>query len=261
MDFTSIIKGFTTFISRNSTTMLKAGGATLAVFALYETAKAAPRAKEIINEEEAIREKPLTIPEKAKLTWKEWVPPVIFAMSSASCFIGANQILARRRAALAAALTLSEATLEAFKNETKKEISKESYEKVQKAVAETKAKINNPDKEIRSKNMETPAGDEITWFYDTTTGQRFKSTINEIQKAINKINYNLISEDVSLGDYCYELDLKKPKFAEDLIWENQLYSNGKPPLEISPFGSIVIDNKPHLILDIYPTPTAKAKRY
>ena len=179
--------------------------------------KATPKALRLIEEkkrEEGVDK--LTAVETVKTTWKCYVPAVLTGSASAACMIGAQSVNMRRNAALAAAYKISETALTEYREQVIETIGEKKEQAVREKVAKEKVKKH------MSENTEiyiTEKGD--TLFLDPISGRLFKSDVETIRKAINKINYDLthdIMGYVSLNDFYDEIGLARTSLGDDLGW-------------------------------------------
>lgn len=232
-------------LSKNSPTILTglsvAGLLTTTVMAV----KATPKALEMIQMEEDLREGrnysvPMEKMDVVKLVWKNYIPTVIMGTVTIGCIIGANKINLRRNAALASVYSITEATLKEYQSKVVETIGVNKEKKIKDEIAKDKvqAKPVKPNELIITGNGETLC-------FDPLSGRYFKSDIETIRKSENLLNKELLNSDfVSLNDVYYEFGLDNTAMGDEIGWHiqdgmlefefsSQLSTDGIPCLVIS----------------------------
>ena len=219
-----------------------AGVLTTALFTGHSTLKA----YELIKMEEESREgeftvvTPLTTQEIIRLTWKEFIPPVLMGITSIACILGANSINANRNAALAALYSLSETAFREYKEKVVEQIGRSKEIQVRDSIAKDRVTTNPPgDRTI----IITGNGDVLC--YDALSDRYFRSSAEKIRQQVLELNYNLMSEMwLYLNDLYYALGLPSNKLGGqmgfdidkgliELEYSSQLTPEGQPCLVIS----------------------------
>ena len=232
----AILKTLVKFTTAHSSELLTAMGITGMISSTILAVKATPKAMA------AIEEKPndISTVEKVKTCWKYYAPSGVLTVLSAGCLIGSNSISRRRNAALATAYKLSEAAL----NEYQEKVIDTIGEKKEKTIREEIArdKINDyPYTETMV--IDTGKGEMLC--LDAYSGRYFRSDIEYIKQALNKINFRLLNDNfVSLNDFYFELCLEGVKDGDDLGWPVE-----RGLIDIT-YGSGLMQGKiPCLVLD------------
>jgi Family of unknown function (DUF6353) len=231
MDFQQMFKSIGQYTSKNSPTILSgaavAGVIATAVLAVRATPKAlAELAGQQMDKEDGAFTKGLppeevdkvsglSTKEIVKATWKFYIPAALTGAATIACIIGANQIGARRYAALAGAYTLAEKTFREYKDEVVKQIGEKKEEKI-------REEIN--DRHIRElpENTQviiTGMGEQAC--YDKFTGRLFKSDIETIRRAANDVNQEILTGahmGVELNRFYELLGLERVEAGDILGW-------------------------------------------
>lgn len=182
----------------------------------------------------------LTKPEVVKATWKCYIPAAISGAASIACIVGANTVHSKRNAAIATAYKLSEKALTEYKEATIEEVGEEKAKAIKDRVAQ-KQLDNNPVN--NSQVIITGNGKQLC--YDGVSGRYFESSIQEIETAVNKINYSLNYDMyVSLSEFYDELDLEHTDISDEIGWN---LDDGL--VEISYGTMIAKDNRPCITLE------------
>lgn len=177
--------------------------------------------------------------EAVKATWKCYIPAAVTSLMSIICLVGASSVSARRTAALATAYKLSETALAEYQEKVIEEVGEKKERVIRDKVAEECVK-----KDPVSNHEVIITGKGTTLCYDGTFGRYFRSDIDSIKKAINKVNRNVVTDMyVSLNDFYDEIGLSPTKIGDDLGWNlddgeidvdfsSQLAEDGTPCLVI-----------------------------
>lgn len=188
-----------------------AGFVTTTVLAVRATPKALKRIEDAKHE--ANKDK-LTVVDTVKATWKCYIPTTIAGVTSIACVIGAHSVHARRNAALATAYKLSETAFLEYQEKVVETIG----EKKEKAIKEAIHK-DHIEKNPASNSEIIITGKGTTRCYDIHSGRYFESDIDQVKRAVNNINRQMLLHDyVSLNDFYSELGLSPTELGDDLGW-------------------------------------------
>ena len=167
-----------------------------------------------LNKNGVVELPPITKIDIVKVTWKGYIPAVSTSIVSIACLIGANSVNNRRNAALATAFKISETALREYKNKVIETIGEEKERVLSSKIDEDKIRNNPIDS---SQVYLTEKGNVLC--YDSMSGRYFKSDINVIESAVNKVNKQMLTEMyISLNDFYSELGLKGTYVGDDLGW-------------------------------------------
>lgn len=242
----NFFKGVRKTVSKHSPEILTGLGIGGMVTATVLAVGATPKALKLIEEkkrEEHVDK--LTVVETVKATWKCYVPATVTGVASITCLIGASSVSARRNAALTAAYKISETALTEYR------------EKVVETIGEKKEKLirEKVDKERIDKNpvsnnqvIVTAAGETLC--YDHYSGRYFKSDIERINKAVNKLGRDMLNYNyVSLNDFYDELELEHIPIGYDVGWN---ISDGFIDIDFS--SQLAEDGRPCVVIDYVTAP-------
>lgn len=215
----------------------------------YLTGKATIRAYEITVDTERNRhfagEQNITWTprERIELCWKEYLPAAGSALVTVASIITAVQIGNRRAAALAAAYTISERAYSEYRDKVVEKFGEVKERQVKDEIAQDRINDNPP-----TGNQVLPTEGQVLCF-DKYNGRYFSSTVEDIKKAQNDTNYEILHNNyASLNDFYSKLGLELVSAGEELGW------NSDHLLEVT-FSSILSDNNtPVLVMDFYVAP-------
>ena len=204
--------------------------------------KATPKAYLLVNDRKnELEVEKLPVTELVKTTWKCYIPAAVTCGASIACLVGASSVNFKRNAALATAYKLSEAALSEYKDAVIETIGEKKEQSVRDKVAEERLKKNPVSK---SEIIVTDNG--TTLCYDPVGNSYFKSNIQQIESAKNKLNARMLSENyVSLNDFYDELGIGPTKLGEDLGWD--IYKDGL--IDIAFSSQLAEDGTPCLVMD------------
>lgn len=201
-------------LKKNSPTILTSLGVAGLIATTVMAVKATPKAIMLIEHEEYERKETLTTREIVELTWKCYLPAIGMGVITIACIIGANKINVRRNAAILSAYSISESALKEYQNKVVETIGRNKAAKIKDDIAKDKI-----DMHPVGGNEVIMTGKGETLCYDALSGRYFKSDIEQIRQALNKLSRDLLSEmTISVNDVYYELGLKGTKLGDTLGW-------------------------------------------
>lgn len=217
MTLRTTIKLAEKFIIDNSPTVLSGIAVTGTLTVAYLTGKASFKAAKLIREEEIardLREKnpPFENKDKAKLVWKAYIPPALAVLGTATCIVAANHINARRMAALAAAYKLSEKQITEYKDKVIEKFGESKEREMRDELAQDQ--VNRTP--ISSQVL---LNEKDTLFFEKWTGRYFRSDMETVKAAQNKINHSMVSDMyATLSDFYDWLGLPHTQESSEVGW-------------------------------------------
>lgn len=242
MQLQGILKAAERFITNNTPGILTGIGVAGAVTTAVLTGKASYRsALMIASERDAFPHEP-TVKEKADLVWKEFIPPAIVGVTTVTAIIAANRVGSTRAAALAAAFKVSEKMAEEYKQKVVETIGKNGEEKIRQQVAqEHLERVPIPQTIIIT-------GPECI-FIDRFSGRTFKSDMESVKKAVNRVNHQVNNcFYASLTDFYDALGLEKTAVSDEFGW------NTDELLDVTFTAVMTQDDRPAIAMEYNKTP-------
>jgi Family of unknown function (DUF6353) len=176
---------------------------------------------------------------KVRLVWKLYIPPVGAGATTVSAIILANKISSKRIAALGLAAGLSEKALQEYKDKVLEKIGERQNTAIHDEIAQDR--VNQHP--VNSREVILAGTGEVLCF-DMSSGRYFQSTVEEIKRAENKINFNLVNYmHSSLSEFYDEIGLPPTSYSDTVGWN----LNNKLEVRISTVLST--DNRPCLAID------------
>lgn len=243
MKIKALTKSFLGFCKRNAPTILTFGGVIGFGTTVVVACKATPKAASALAHAEIEKDEPLTFWEKTKILAPIYAPAAALGASSTVAVIFANRINLKRQAALIAAVELSETAFKELASKVEEKVDPKVVEEIKQSIAEDHLKNASQDEDDYY-----PTGRGGYKCRDPLTGMQFLSCQQEIDKAINEINAQLLEgENVSLQDFFDTLGVQvHSDLANAMIWDwNSTHEliksftrylkddNGDPMLEVS----------------------------
>jgi len=216
----NIAKRTEKFFADNSPVVLTVFAVTGTLTTAYLTGLASFKAIEIISEEQNRRfmmneNSLIEDKEKFQLVWKEYIPAAGVCLGTLGCIITANRIGTRRAAAMAAAYSISEKAFSEYKEKVVEKLGDNKERAIRDEIAQDRI-IANP-----STGREVLVGRGDVLCFDAYTGRYFLSSMEEIKKAQNDTNYEILHNNYcSLGEFYNRLGLPGTSFSEEVGWNS-----------------------------------------
>lgn len=187
----------------------------------------------------------LTVKEKAKLTWQNYIPAAGAGCVTVGCIYYANRISSKRLAALAAAYTIAEKANSEYKEKVLEMLGKDKEEKVRASVQQDRID-RDPDLDGQ---IDSELEDGRVRCKDAYSSRYFRSTMEDIKAAQNHINYQILHHNYSsLTDFYCQLGLEKTKESDDVGWSSDHM------MEVTFTSNLDSKKRPVLVMDFAVAP-------
>lgn len=222
----------------------------------YFTAKSTFKAAQILEEEKfkvkiqtpappgrLQDEDPLSKTDKVKLVWKLYILPAGVGVSTIAAILYANRISTKRAAALAAAYALSQDRFSEYKEKMSEKLGVKKEQSVTDELAQDRINANPPQGSI------TIIGDGKVLCKDEFTGRYFQSTVEKIKRAQNEINAAINDVQYStLSEFYEKIGLPPTSVSETFGW------NSPDQLDMSWSTVLTPDGTPCVTFDVNAKP-------
>ena len=246
------------FVSENATVLLTAGGVVGTVATAVLTGRAGFKAAEIIREKELEHIHPegvtdvvdgesnatmgLSPSQKVKLVWPQFVPPVITGGLTISAIIFSHRMSAQKAAALAAAYGLAERNLSEYKEKVAEKLTGPKNQQLKDEIRQDRVSDND-----RAQVIVVASGEVLC--YDMASDRYFNSTVENIRKAENQINNEILSHNyATMNEFYDKIGLKQTAVGGELGWTSNV------PLEIEISTTQSPDGRPCIAIDFVNMP-------
>lgn len=229
------------FLGKHSPEILTGLGISGMISTTILAVKATPKALVLLEEKrlENNNEK-LTKIETVKTAWRPYIPAAVIGVASITCLIGASSVNHKRNAALTAAYAISENTLTRYRDKVIETLGEKKDKEIIDKVSQDRV---NENPKVDSQIIISSKGN--TLFMDSISGRYFKSDLDYIKKAVNKLNRDMtLDYYVSLEDFYNEIGLKPTKNSSNLGWN---LNDGLIEINIS--TCLTDDDQPCIVLD------------
>lgn len=140
-----------------------------------------------------------------RLTWKLYLPTAVMMLVSGGSMIFSTRTSIRRNAAIAAAYTLSEATMREYMESTLKNVGPKKEADIRSEAAQACIDSNPIDQKTF-----VLKSDADMYCYDPYSGRYFSSNPDKINRAMIELSRDLIDyTSVSLNDFYRKLDVEE----------------------------------------------------
>jgi|SRR5690242_6407929 len=251
MNFGEWVKRLGRITADNSPTILTALGAAGAVTTAFLTAKATFKVARILEEDE--NEARVRTGDhgyefnrmaKLKKSWPHYIPAIGVGCMTVGCIIMANGISTRRAAGLATAFALSERAFDEYKDKVVEKLGDSKERDLRDEIAQ--------DRITKTSNLGDTiiVGEGSVLCFESFTGRYFLSSMEELKKAQNNVNYKVLNDNyASLTDFYNEIEsLARTSYSDEVGW------NTDRLLELVFSATITEGGKPCIVVDYHVSP-------
>ncbi|MFL5659833.1 MAG: DUF6353 family protein [Ktedonobacteraceae bacterium] len=257
----------TEFAEENSAFLLTVGGVVGTTATAVLTGRAGFKAATIIRDKELAHVQPegvvgvidggenatmgLSKTQKVLLVWPHFVPPVLTGSVTIASIIMAHKMSAQKAAALIAAYGFVQKDFEEYKEKVSEKLTGPKQTQVDDELAQERV-----DKTPGHQNIVIVEGEVLC--FDEPTARYFRSTMQNIEKAVNAINAEIIHHDHANASFFYEeLGLPATSWTDEVGWNTDRLLKLKYSTVLSP------DGRPCIAIDfqVLPTPDYIPKHY
>lgn len=215
----------TSFLSRNSSTILTVLGGIGVIATAVLAAKASPKAAALIESKEEDKGEELTKWEVVKTATPAYIPAIVTGVSTIACIFGANILNKHQQASLASAYALIDNSYKAYKDKLKELYGEEAHNNIIDALAVEKAEeigvYNYGPVSLCNLSIEDGTS-EPRLFYDEFSNRYFETTIEQVINAEYHFNRNFVLRGYAFLNEFYEfLGLECTEYGNQVGWSSE----------------------------------------
>lgn len=197
------------FLNRNGSTILTCLGGVGLIATSVMTAKATPKAMQLLEEAKEEKGDDLTKLEIVKAAGPSYIPAVLTGAATIACIFGANALNKRHQASLISAYALIDNSYKEYKKKVGELYGEDADEKVVEEIA-------------KDKFAEAPivVGGDNQLFYEEFSGRYFEAPMEAVIAAEYEMNRKLAVEygGIYLNEWFDLLGLEVTDYGEHLGW-------------------------------------------
>lgn len=202
MNFSELVTKATKTLKSNSPEIFTALGVTGVITTSYLAAKAGYEAHRVISWDERIagakEDAKERFKDRAKSTWKIYVPAGVSGILTVGCIIGSTKTNSRRTAAAVTAYSLTERAFTEYREKVVEQIGKGKEQTLRDEIAQERV-AKSPSKEV------VIVGSGHILCCELHTGRYFRSDMEKLRKAQNDINARIVNDVYVTLDEFYDL--------------------------------------------------------
>jgi hypothetical protein len=215
---TSKIRYIEKLAINNSPVLLTAIGVAGTIATAVFTHRAALKADLIIEQHETNliqqRMTPAGNKEKLQLVWKCYIPPVATGALTIGSIVMANRIGTKRAAAIAAAYTISEKAYSEYRDKVVEKFGETKERNMRDELVQDQVR-RNP---VSEENFIVTGGGDVMCC-DLFSGRYFRSSVEDIKKAVNDTNYQIMHhQSATLTDFYDRVGLPRTDVSDEIGW-------------------------------------------
>jgi hypothetical protein len=188
--------------------------------------------------------------DKARIVWPHYIPAIGVGATTITSILLANQIASKKIAALAVASGISERAFQEYKAKVVEKLGETKEMGVRDQIAQERV-----DKHPIGTREIILAGTGEVLCFDMLTGRYFQSTIEDIKKAENKVNYDIFHHMyASLSSFYQEVGLPPTGYSDTVGW------NSNTLLEVQFSTTLSTDQRPCVAVNFATLPVVDYER-
>jgi hypothetical protein len=257
VDVAGLIARAKQYAGDNSTTILTAMGVTGTVSTAVLTGKASFKAARVIDKKKEDRGphmetvEPMTRKEKVKLVWPLYIPAIISGSTTITCIVVGHQVASKKVLALTMASNLSERAFQEYKEKVIEKLGENKDVTIRDSVAQDRVNANP----VNTREVILAGTGEVLCF-DQMSGRYFQSSVEEIKKAENKTNFEILTHMyASLSFFYEEVGLPPTGFSDEVGF------NTDHRCEVSFSTVMSSDDRPCIAIDFHFGPIPDYNRF
>lgn len=214
--------GIFSILKKHTSTVLCITAAVGIIITAVLSAKAAPKAAELLKTKEADENRELTLREKIKTAAPVYIPTMISCALTIVCVFGANMLNKKQQASMAGAYALLNSNYNRYKNKLQELYGETTHDRIMEALNAEEARsvpIYAPSI-CRESSLGVENTDERKrLFYEPYSQRYFESTLSQVLQAQYHVNRNFVlGGDIALNDLYLFLGIDGTEEGESIGW-------------------------------------------
>ena len=182
--------------------------------------------------------------DKARLTWRCYIPALSVAAVAGASIIGLHGVLGRRASSVATVAAVAESQLGRLKDAVKEVATPQQREEIQNATA----------RPVAETLIAPPVADDLAegtqLCFEAYSGRYFIASMEDIRAAVNTLNAQINNSlYASINDLYDQLGLERTRYGDDVGWNSDYL------VEPSFSADLTGDGRPYIVLDYEKGPT------
>lgn len=238
------------YLSKNSPAILMGLSLAGVVTSAFLTHKAAQKAQlKLLDPAVDPEGEGLPFKQKAALTWKYYIPPVLSCGATIAFIVAGNSVHNRRQAALITAVSLGETAFQEYREQITETLGKGKEQKARDEL--TQKKVTKAEQEGKLDGLVLKPDTQEQYVWDNYSSRMLVSTVEKLNKAANDVARDCINHDyATLNQFYSAIGIEGIQPGDDLGWSNT------KPLEIDLTNAVVRDGKGLIAINFVNPPTA-----
>lgn len=216
MNLSKTIRTGKSIVTANSPVLLVGAAIAGVVSTGVLAAKGGYKARGIIDEAQAAQVEPLTVQEKAKLTWLCYAVPAVTGVTTIASVVGVHTIHTKRHTALAGLYAVTATKMDDYRDKAEELLGAKKAQALNDAIGQAavdRDPIENHEVII------TDSGSEL--FYDDWSGRYFMSSVPIAERAVNGVNLQIVEGGAaSLNDFYDNVGLPAIPPGQNFGWDS-----------------------------------------
>lgn len=251
------------YLRKNSPTVLTCVGAVGVVATAVITAKATPKALELLEKTKKEKGEELTNIEKIKTAAPVYIPATIVGGVTIGCIFGADILGKRKYAALMSAHKLLEGSFKDYTDKVIDVYGEEAHRDIIKAIEIEKAEDTYVHASYLGSGCDLAVEEHSSTpklFYDVYSNRYFRATIEQVITAEYHLNRNYVLRGSAVLNELYDfLGLKPTDYGSVVGWAPQ--DDGMYWIDFNHHKAVMDDSIEYYILEMPFAPTANYDDY
>lgn len=249
MSFADITRKTERVLSDNAPAILTGIAVTGTITTAVLVGTASFKAADVLANFEQNDDYELSNKDKFEMVWKLYIPSAAVASSTIAAIVMSNRIGSRRAAAVAAAYSITDRAFTEYKEKVVEKIGENKERAVRDEIAQDRVNAVPPQQLVI-------AAEGKVLCMDSFSNQPFMSTMEEIRRAENNINKQILHSDyATVDDFYDQLGIPHTSISGEMGW------NTDKMLDLDFTSAVTEEGRPCLVVHFAVTPYREPHRF